>query len=446
MNKLGIGGIRQVSTQLIYLATFWGAVGGIIKMKKYYSIDKIIQKSDYQLDHHDLKDLCIRGQLTPCIYFTGNIVCIHEERHQNEIDARELGPHIRSISWTSTFKGYINSDEFLDFIDPSTTPTTQTNVFFKVQKIIEYIDPLNEFQSLAQDEYLKAFPRMTDDDIRNIRWLVEDKHFEGNPFSSTEIVFHHSEVDALFSQSKNITDVKPETPILFKNEFFSLIDAACIIANENPVLINNAWDDDNFSIKFPKFVEAHNFVRSIYLTSNLKDVEAPLFLAHELKQLFANKDIFIEGFNENVEKIELETELYELRKEKISLLKENVALESKLQELENTKVYLETTMKENCLPFTGDDPNFPIELSLANFIWSEIYINKIFPQKYSHEQATAELFKTMNFSNIPLTEKLKDRLKSVTTPLRLKTKEWNVFKENQKNHGHALSKNTEGTP
>lgn len=287
-------------------------------MKKYYSIDKIIQKSDYQLDHHDLKDLCIRGLLTPCIYFAGNIVCIHEERHQNEIDARELGPHIRSISWTSTFKGYINSDEFLEFIDSSTTPTTKINVFFHVQKIIEYIDPLNEFQSLAQDEYLKAFPRMADDDIRNIRWLVEDKHFEGNPFSLTEIVFHHSEVDALFSKNQSVIETKSNTPIFYKNEFFTLIDAACLIANENPVTINGAWDEDNLSAKYPRFVEAHNFILSIYHTSNLKDSESPVFLSYELKQLLANKGIFISGFNENIEQITLETELYELRKEKFN--------------------------------------------------------------------------------------------------------------------------------
>ena len=52
----------------------------------------------------------------------------------------------------------------------------------------------------------------------------------------------------------------------------------------------------------------------------------------------------------------------------------------------------------------------------------------------------------MDFADIPLTEKLKDRLKTVTTPLRLKPKEWNTFKENLKNHGHALSKLPEGTP
>lgn len=415
-------------------------------MKKYYSIDKIIQKSDYQLDHHDLKDLCIRGQLTPCIYFAGNIVCIHEERHQNEIDARELGPHIRSISWTSTFKGYINSDEFLEFIDSSTTPTTKTNVFFHVQKIIEYIDPLNEFQSLAQDEYLKAFPRMADDDIRNIRWLVEDKHFEGNPFSLTEIVFHHSEVDALFSKNQSVIETKSNTPIFYKNEFFTLIDAACLIANENPVTINGAWDEDNLSAKYPRFVEAHNFILSIYHTSNLKDSESSVFLSYELKQLLANKGIFISGFNENIEQITLETELYELRKEKIQLLEEKRKLEFLVEELEKINLYQKEEMKENCLPFTGDDPNFPIELSLANFIWSEIYINKLFPQKYSHEQAITELFNTMNFAEIPLTEKLKDRLKSITTPLRLKTKEWNIFKENQKNHGHVLNRTPKGTP
>src|SRR5690606_6955054 len=143
-------------------------------------------------------------------------------------------------------------------------------------------------------------------------------------------------------------------------------------------------------------------------------------LASELKQLLANKGILISGFNDNIEQMNLETELFEIRKEKIKLVEEKQKLESKVQDLENVKINLEAALKENCLPFSGDDPNFPIELSLAIFIWTEIYINKRFPQKYSHEQSVSELFTTMDFADIPLTEKLKDRLKTVTTPLRLK--------------------------
>lgn len=416
-------------------------------MKSFYSLEEVIWASQNTLSINDIKHLCRIEKLHPCIYFEGNLVCIKEERYQD--DPSKTGPiaHMEEVKWSLIFKGYIYFSKLIDHLDPK--QDSNFGIFYNVDKIVQSISqPTSDISTfaLADNEYLKAFPRKIDDDIKNIRWLLEAADFEGNPFNANEIVFHHSEVDALFSQSQNTTDRKPEIPIFFKNEFFSLIDAACLIANENPVLINNAWDDDNFSINFPKFVEAHNLIRSIYLTSNLKNSESPLFLAHELKQLLANKGIFISGFNENIEQTNLETELYELRKEKIKLLEKMIELESNIQELENIKINLEATMKENCLPFTGDDPNFPIELSLANFIWSEIYVNRIFPQKYSHEQAIAELFKTMDFSNIPLTEKLKDRLKSITTPLRLKTKEWNVFKENQKNYGHALSKNPEGTP
>lgn len=185
-------------------------------LKSYYSAEEVLQllnkKSSLNLSYKDLKDLCLRGKLTPAIYFEGNIVCIHEERSPNEIDARELGPHERSVSWTSIFKGYLHSRDFLDFLESSTVSNPKTDVFFRFEKIIECLESENEIKLLNQNEYLKAFSRMTDDDIRNIRWLIEAHHFEGNPFSSTEIVFHHSEVDALFSAKNNIAAVNSDTP------------------------------------------------------------------------------------------------------------------------------------------------------------------------------------------------------------------------------------------
>ncbi len=50
------------------------------------------------------------------------------------------------------------------------------------------------YSALKQDEYLKALPKMIDDDIQEKRWLHEIKYFEGNPFKSKEIVFHVNEV------------------------------------------------------------------------------------------------------------------------------------------------------------------------------------------------------------------------------------------------------------
>ena len=144
-------------------------------LKSYYSAEEVLQllnkKSSPNLSYEDLKDLCLRGKLTPAIYFEGNIVCIHEERSRNEIDARELGPHERSVSWTSIFKGYLHSRNFLDFFESSTVSTPKTDVFFRFEKIIECLESENEIKLLNQNEYLKAFSRMTDDDIRNIRWL-----------------------------------------------------------------------------------------------------------------------------------------------------------------------------------------------------------------------------------------------------------------------------------
>ncbi|MQW91966.1 hypothetical protein GFH30_01010 [Acinetobacter wanghuae] len=416
-------------------------------MKSFYSLEEVILSSENNLSVNDIKYYCRIGELNPCIYFQGNLVCISDEKLQDS--ACKSGPvaHIEEVKWSTIFEGYIYFSQLVDYLDAS--HTLDSGVFYNVDKIIQSISHAisdTSLFNLADNEYLKAFPRMIDDDIKNIRWLLEAKDFEGNPFYAKNILFHHSQVDKLLSQRQSTIETKSAIPIFYKNEFFTLIEAACLIANENPVTINNAWDEKNFSNQYPRFVEAHNFILSIYHTSNLKEMDSPVFMSYELKQLLANKDIFIAGFNENINQIALEEELYELRKERIQLREEKKNLELEIQELQKVHSYQQEEIKENCLPFSGDNPDFPIELSLANFIWKEIYINKRFPQKYSHEQAINELFNSMNFEHIPLTEKFKDRLKSITTPLRLKPKDWNVFKENQKNHGHPLSKNSKGTP
>ena len=417
------------------------------KMKKFYSLEEVLSTSQNALSVNDIKHYCRTGQLHPCIYFEGNLVCLSEKRYQDDPCKIDPIAHVEEVKWSIIFKGYIHFSKLIDYLDSKRNPYSA--IFYNVDKIVEFITQLNTSDCrfpLARNEYLKAFPRMPDDDIKNIRWLREASVFKGNSFHSTEIVFHHTEIDSLFSPKINADTTNTEFPIFYKNEFFNLIEAACLLSKDNPVEVNNAGDFSELSFKFPKFVEAHNLMRSIYEVSNLKELDSPLFLAHDLKQLLANKGYIITGFNDDIEQVNTEAELYELRKENLKLINENNKYSQAIEELINERKWLESRIKEECLPFTSDHSDFPIELSLANFIWKEIYVEKKFPDRFSHERAINEFFRTMNFNDIPLTDKLRERLKTISTPLRLKPKEWDIFKKNLENNGNALLKSTGESP
>lgn len=180
-------------------------------MQTLYSVNELIAASENKLSIHTIKDYCRRGELHPCIYFEGNIVCINEERFQNSIDKRDPVAHIETVSWARTFKGYISASNFIDYI--AHTDTQASDVFFNVTKIIEHISLINDFPLLQKDEYLKAFPSIIDDDIQEKRWLHEINDFKGNIFKAHEIVFHVSEVEKLL-----LTHSKPsQSPVKFLN-------------------------------------------------------------------------------------------------------------------------------------------------------------------------------------------------------------------------------------
>ncbi|WP_240921568.1 hypothetical protein [Acinetobacter sp. SA01] len=164
-------------------------------MQKVFSLNELIDASEKKLSIHTIKDYCRRGELHPCIYFEGNIVCIHDERFKNSIDKCDPVAHIETVGWARTFKGYISASNFIDYI--ADTDTQTSGVFFNVTKIVEHISLTNDFPLLQKDEYLKAFPSRIDDEIQEKRWLHEINDFKGNVFKAHEIVFHASEVEKL---------------------------------------------------------------------------------------------------------------------------------------------------------------------------------------------------------------------------------------------------------
>lgn len=279
-------------------------------LKSYYSAEEVLQllnkKSSPNLSYKDLKDLCLRGKLTPAIYFEGNIVCIHEERSPNEIDARELGPHERSVSWTSIFKGYLHSRDFLDFLESSTVSNPKTDVFFRFEKIIECLESENEIKLLNQNEYLKAFSRMTDDDIRNIRWLIEAHHFEGNPFSSTDIVFHHQEVQRLLDPEQNETNLKfidySDNKFLskvLKQLFYDPITAACLMTGDDPAQLEvlKAANQKLYEVKYPENFEALTLILRAIEMGILKANSDLIISEIPLKEFLVERGYIINGFN-----------------------------------------------------------------------------------------------------------------------------------------------------
>ncbi|HAV5946651.1 TPA: hypothetical protein JI227_11795 [Acinetobacter baumannii] len=273
-------------------------------MQTLFSLNELITASENKLSINTIKDYCRRGELHPCIYFEGNIVCIYDERHQNSIDKRDPITHIENVKWARKFKGYISASNFIDYI-AYTTPN-ESDVFFNVEKIIEHISPINDFPALQKDEYLKAFPPFSDDDIQEKRWSLEIRHFTGNVFRAEDIVFHVSEVEKILIPSKNINGIrfldytdKPFLTRLFRQEYFTLIEAACLISMDDPDVIELLYTNkrDKLEQNYPKNYDALILIQRAIEMGVLKTDISMDIPQLELAEFLVNRGYIIKNFN-----------------------------------------------------------------------------------------------------------------------------------------------------
>ncbi|ENZ9378187.1 TPA: hypothetical protein ACGIJT_002777 [Acinetobacter baumannii] len=276
-------------------------------MQKLFSLNELIDASKNQLNIHTIKDYCRRGELHPCVYFEGNIVCIHDERFQNSITKYDPVAHIETVSWTRKFKGYIFASNFIDYIgytDPNTF-----DVFFNIEKIIEHIPSINDFPTLQKDEYLKAFPPLIDDDIQEKRWLYEIKDFKGNVFKANEIVFHISEVEKLLLQlngpSKNPIKLlnhsdKTFLSSILNKEAFTALEAACLMTGDNPQALELLKENnlENYQKHYPENEKALNLIlRAVEM--NVLEMKDNLIDELLLKEFLVTRGYIIEKFNKS---------------------------------------------------------------------------------------------------------------------------------------------------
>lgn len=297
-------------------------------LKSYYSTEELIQLINLQnspnLSYKDLKDLCLRGSLTPAIYFEGNIVCIKEQRYQDSPIKSDPVVHIEEVHWSMIFKGYIHFSKLIDYLDPALTDIT--DVFFNFDKVVEFITQPTVYAPLlplSHNEYLKAFPRMIDDDIQEKRWLREATHFKGNPFRASEIVFHKEDIDTLLNNFKNsklegytnLNDLNSfkEIKILTSDDtvrkklcnpkicHYSIVQAASLIAGDDPTLMESLLKANPIHLKenFSSYYNALTLIeRAVEIGYLNQEYEKGIF--HKtLRNFLSWRGIVIEGFNQN---------------------------------------------------------------------------------------------------------------------------------------------------
>jgi hypothetical protein len=413
--------------------------------KKYYSSDEIIRnlkKLEIEVTLRDLKDLCIRGELTPTIHFEGNLVCIKDERYQDPLDKYSIA-HCESVSWSKTFNGYIHSKNFANFLESSLIKYPKTDVFFTVDEIIENLSK-DEIPALKEDEYFKVFPSKIDDDIRHTKWLRESKVFEGNRFDSTEIVFHHSEVEKLLSLkdtnhqvaifhnidgSSNGNRQLRKYPLYLSYDIYAYFEAACVGANYNPIEAYNFYGTPEFYKKYPGYAEVYNLIKSGKKSGALPPHQIP---AEDLKQFLYRKKIIILGFNDPDNYTP--TQIKDTAKQEIEELKKQ--LKYKEEEIENLKQQLEQSESEveilrlreypiiqpnenNLINLIFDDSvqeRYSPDLANAIKLWEHIYINR--PKDDSHTNMSNQWISSNTGYNENQTggKKSIERLKEITTP------------------------------
>lgn len=410
--------------------------------KKYYSSDEIIRnlkKLEIEVTLRDLKDLCIRGELTPAIHFEGNLVCIKDERYQDPLDKYSIA-HCESVSWSKIFNGYIHSKNFANFLESSLIKYPKTDVFFTVDEIIEDLSK-DEIPALKEDEYLKVFPSKIDDDIRHTKWLRESKVFEGNTFHSTDIVFHHSEVEKLLSLkdknhqvaifnnidgSSNGNRQSRKHPLYLSYDIYAYFEAACISANYNPIEAYNFYGTPDFHKKYPGYAEVYNLIKSGKKAGVLPPHQIP---AEDLKHYLYGKEIIILGFNdpdnytpqkEDTEKQKIEElqKQLEAKEQDIQSLKRQ--LEQNEAEILRLKEYpLAQPDKENLINLIFDDSvqeRYSPDLANAIKLWKHIYINRSKDDSHTNMSNQWISSNTGYHENQTGGKKSIERLKEITTP------------------------------
>ncbi len=234
-------------------------------------------------------------------------------------------------------------------------------------------------------------------------------------------------------------------PLFYKNDTFTVQEAACLISGYDPIIVGNAYKKLVWLRENPDYDKAINFIYAFVRGGLFEETDSGEFVikSEKLKDLLFEKDILIEGFNDYhlptkeyqlLERIELLRE--ELEKEKahsmkldLSLLEEQVNFEKserenqklkvKIQELTAEQMNIHTSTqctKLDLLSLIFDESatdRYAPDLVLSIKLWKAIYIDN--PKNDSHSNK-ANNWISMN-TDYELTRPSATKLREITNPL-----------------------------
>lgn len=102
-----------------------------------------------------------------------------------------------------------------------------------------------------------------------------------------------------------------EVPLLYLNDTLTVIEASCIISGDNPAEILEIQDNPTLLASYKKFRNAKSLIESAFNLRTLIEYTNMGIATHEFKTFLASKKIFIDSFNDSLDKKDCIEELTE---------------------------------------------------------------------------------------------------------------------------------------
>lgn len=161
------------------------------------------------------------------------------------------------------------------------------------------------FLSIEPIKSLNLFGEMLLESNKNLAPIWDDNYLDVSKTDNPDL--KEIDLDVYVGESIDFEDVSTyqkvkKYPLFFKNNTFTPQEVACLISNYHPNQVGSNWNSVAWLNSNPEFEEALDFTFSAVRGRLFEEVDVDIFVisSDELKFFLNSKDIFIDGFNRNL--------------------------------------------------------------------------------------------------------------------------------------------------
>ena len=217
---------------------------------------------------------------------------------------------------------------------------------------------------------------------------------------------------------------------LFKTPLLTLHEAACIVSDYDPELVDRCRNDTNFSENFSSYLRASRFLDACIGAGEIPYDFNLGIEAHHLKSYLQRENIIIAGFNDQIaESLHTEsTEVHTEFKTTIANLELDLAIEkNKVEKLNEEIDHLKAeiakweasqAVQQDCLLSQIFDESaterYAPDLALSIKLWEHIYITN--PKSDSHTNKAIKWLKSNTGYEVSKKAGSASKIREITTP------------------------------